>query len=52
LEVCFGVTSCEPQLTVRRIAKARIPTPIDATLLVVPMATRSAGAGVAGAWTA
>src|SRR5215211_7457908 len=39
LEVCFGVASCEPQPTARRIAKARIPTAIGATLLIVPMAT-------------
>jgi hypothetical protein len=39
LKVCFGVTSCEPQPTARRIAKARIPTAIGATLLIVPMAT-------------
>src|SRR5215217_2318586 len=39
LEVCFGVRCCEPQPTARRMAKARIPTAIGATLLIVPMAT-------------
>src|SRR5215213_11699654 len=39
LEDCFGVRSCDAQPTARRIAKARIPTAIGATLLIVPMAS-------------